>query len=142
METSQVRKRVQNAISAAKTRAQERRQRSDEATRDYATFLEHVATPVVQQIANVLKVEGYAFTVFTPGDGLRLAYDRGRNDFVEFALDTGGDHPHVIGRISQTRGSRHIEEERPLKAGAPPAALTDEDVLEFVTQALEPWLVR
>jgi hypothetical protein len=142
METSLVRKRVQSAIGAAKTRAQERRRRSDEAGRDYAAFLHNVATPVVQQIANVLKVEGYAFTVFTPGDGLRLAYDRGRNDFVEFALDTDGDHPHVIGRVSQTRGSRHVEEEHPIKAGAPPAALTEEDVLEFVTQALEPWLVR
>ena len=108
----------------------------------YAAFLQNVAIPVVQQIANVLKVEGYAFTVFTPGDGLRLANDRGRNDFVEFALDTSGDHPQVMGRISQSRGSRHIEEERPVKPGASPAALSEEDVLEFVTQALEPWLVR
>ena len=142
METSQVRRRVQSAITAARSRAQERRQRSDDATREYSAFLQNVAIPVVQQIANVLRVEGYAFTVFTPADGLRLAFDRGRNDFVEFTLDRNGDHPQVVGRISQTRGSRHVEEERPVKAGASPASLSDEDVLEFVTQALEPWLAR
>ena len=142
MEVSAVRRRVQQSLVAARARAQQRRQQSEDATRDYAAFLQNVATPVVQQIANVLKAEGLAFTVFTPGDGLRLAYDRGRDDFVEFALDTSGDHPQVIGHISQSRGSRRLDEERPVKPDAPPASLTEEDVLEFVMQALERWLGR
>jgi len=142
MEISQVRKRIQNVINATRSREQERRQRTDEAERAYAAFLEHVATPVVRQVASALKAEGHAFTVGTPGDGLRLASDRGRDDFVEFALDTSGDQPQVIGRISQARGSRHIEEERPLKAGAPPDALSEDDVLDFLMQALERWLAR
>ena len=142
METSFVKRRVQSAIAAAKSRAQERRTRSAEAEQAYASFLEHVATPVVQQIANVLKVEGYSFTVFTPGGGLRLTNDRGRDDFVELALDTSGDLPQVIGRISQSRGSRRFDEERPIKPDASPSDLTEEDVLEFFTQALEPWLAR
>jgi hypothetical protein len=142
MEVSQVRRRLQAAIAAAKDRSQQRRQRASEAERAYAAFLETVATPVTRQIANVLKTEGYAFTVSTPGDGLRLAADRGRDDFVQFALDTSGDRPQVIGRISHTRGSRTIDEERPIKAGAAPDTLTDEDVLEFLLDALEPWLER
>jgi hypothetical protein len=133
---------VQSALSAAKSRAQERRLRTDEAERAYAAFLEQVATPVVRQVASSLKAEGYAFTVSTPGDGLRLASDRGRDDFVEFALDTSGDRPQVLGRISQARGSRRIEEERPVKADTPPDALSEDDVLDFVMLALERWLAR
>jgi hypothetical protein len=142
METSAVRRRVQQAMSTAKTREQDRKQRSADATREYAVFLETIATPLVQQIANVLKAEGYAFTVSTPGDTLQLANDRGRDDFIELALDTTFDHPQVVGRISRSRGSRRLNEERPIKPDASPSTITEEDVLEFVTQALEPWLAR
>ena len=141
MEISAVRKRVQQGVAAARSRAQERRQQTDEATRDYKVFLEVVATPLVQQLANVLKVEGYAFTASTPGDSVRLTNDRGRGDFVELALDTSGERPQVVGRITQSRGSRRLDEERPIKAGALPSELTDDDVLEFLMQVLEPWLV-
>ena len=141
MEVSQVRKRVQQGVATARTRAQERRQQADEATRDYKVFLEVVATPLVQQLANVLKVEGYAFTASTPGDSVRLTNDRGRGDFVELALDTSGERPQVVGRMTQSRGSRRLDEERPIKAGALPSELTDDDVLEFLMHVLEPWLV-
>lgn len=142
METGDVRRRVLQAITAARGRAQARRQQADEATRAYGAFLQNVAAPVLHQLAGALKAEGYPFTVFTPGDGVRLASDRGRDDFVEFALDTSGDRPQVIGRISQSRGSRRLEEERPVKADVPPDALSEEDVLDFVIQALERWLAR
>ncbi len=142
MEISLVRNRVLHAITAAKERSQVRRQRTADAERAYLAFLRDVAAPVTRQVASALKAESYAFTVFTPGDGLRLAADRGRDDFIEFALDTVGDQPQVIGRISRTRGSRTIDEERPVKAGVSPEALTDEDVLDFLVRALEPWLER
>src|SRR5215203_3664409 len=126
MEVSEVRKRVQGAIAAARERTQQRRQRVAEAERGYAAFLQNVATPVTRQVANALKTEGYAFTVFTPGDGLRLAADRGRDDFVEFALDPDADPPQVVGRSSHARGSRTIDQERPIKAGATPESLTED----------------
>lgn len=116
------------------------RQATADAERAYAAFLENVAIPVARQVQGALKSEGFGFTVFTPGGGLRLASDRGRDDFIELALDTDGPRPHVVGRISQTRGSRTIDDERPLKAGASPDALTEEDVLDFFVSALEPWL--
>jgi hypothetical protein len=142
VEVSQVRRRVQHAIGVARDRAQGRRQRTADAERAYQAFIRDVATPVTRQVENVLKAERYAFTVSTPGDGLRLAADRGRDDFIEFALDTGGDLPQVIGRVRRTRGSRTVEEEQPVKAGAAPDELTEEDVLEFLVHALEPWLER
>lgn len=142
MEISYVRNQLKKAIEQARQRAQTRRQRAAEAERAFATFLETVGVPVTKQVANALKAEGHAFTVFTPGDGLRLAADRSRDDYVDIALDTSGDRPQIVARISRTRGSRTIEEERPLKAGVAPDALTEPDVLDFWLEALEPWLER
>lgn len=123
-------------------REQQRRSRAADAERAYAAFLENVATPLFRQVAASLKAEGHSFTVFTPAGGLRLALDRGREDFVELALDIEGDQPQVIGRISRTRGSRRLDEERPIRPGAGPDAVSEEDVLEFVAAAIEPWLAR
>lgn len=142
MEISHVRKQLRHAIERARDRTQQRRQRTAEAERAYDVFLQDIATPVTRQVANALKAEGYAFTVFTPGGGLRLASDRGRDDYVELALDTSGDRPQVVARISQTRGSRTLEEERPIRQNASPEQLTEADVLEFWLDVLEPWLER
>jgi hypothetical protein len=129
-------------MELAKERAQQRRQRTAAAEAAYQAFLETVATPVTRQLAGALKAEGYAFTVFTPGGGLRLASDRGRDDFIEFTLDTELDPPQVVGRISRARGSRTLDEERPVKPGTGPEAISEEDVLAFLLSALEPWLER
>jgi hypothetical protein len=130
------------AIDAARERSQQRRQRSADAERAYDVFLKQVATPVARQVANTLKAEGFPFTLFTPGGGLRLASDRGRDDYIEFVLDGDGDPPQAIGRVRHTRGSRTLSEERPIRAGASPDELTEEDVLAFLISALEPWLER
>jgi hypothetical protein len=142
MEISHVRNQLRNAMDRARERAQQRRQRTQDAERAYESFLQDVATPVTKQVANALKAEGYAFTVFTPGGGLRLAADRGRDDYVELALDTSGDRPQVMARISRTRGSRTIGDERPVKTDASPEQITEADMLEFWVDALEPWLER
>ena len=142
MEVSLVRNRLKRAIDAARERGQQKRQRSAAAEKSYEAFLNDVATPVTRLVANTLKAEGYAFTVFTPGGGLRLASDRGRDDYIEFALDGGTDPPQAVGRISHTRGSRTLNDERPTKPGTPPEALSEEDVLTFLLDALEPWLER
>ena len=142
MEISLVRNQLRNAIDRARERAQHRRQRVQEAERAYEGFLQNVATPLAKQIANALKAEGYAFTVFTPGGGLRLAADRGRDDYVELGLDTSGDRPQVVARISRTRGSRTLEEERAIKVDASPDQITEGDMLEFWVEVLEPWFER
>ena len=140
VEVSQVRNRLRRAIEGARDHGQQRRQQVAEAERAYQAFLDEVATPLVRQVANALKVEGHAFTVFTPGNGLRLASDRGRDDFIEFALDSANEMPQVVARISRSRGSRTIEEERAIKPGAAPDAITEEELLEFLLAALQPWL--
>ena len=142
MEVSQVSKRVQIAIEQARARAQARRGTAASAEKAFGMFLETVATPVARQVANALKVAGIAFTLGTPGGGLRLAADRGRDDFVEFVFDASGNVPQAAGRISVSRGSRTIDEVVPVKAGTAIEDLTDEDVLEFLVRALEAWLER
>jgi hypothetical protein len=142
VEISQVRKRIQGAMAAARDRAKQRRQKADDADKAYATFLDHLATPLARQIVNALRAEGYSFTLSTPERGLRVSLDQGRDDFIEFDLRTDVDQPHVIGRIRRTRGSRTLDEERPVKAGAAPQDVSEEDLLEFFARALEPWLER
>jgi hypothetical protein len=129
-------------MTTARDRAQRRRQLAADAETAYDSFLSNVATPLVKQIANALQAEGYAFTLSTPGRGLRLALDRGRDDFIELALETDADEPTVIGRIRRTRGSRTIEEERPVKRGASPDHVSEQDLLDFFESALQPWLER
>ncbi len=142
MEVSEVRRQLKHAIDRAKVRAQRKRNAAAEAERAYATFLEEIATPTTRMLASALKAEGYAFTVSTPSGGLRLASDRGRDDYIELTLDGSGDKPTVVGRVRRTRGSRTLEDERPIKAGAAPQDLTEGDVLSFLVGALEPWLER
>ena len=142
MEISTVRNQLNRAIDAAKQRSQRRREATAEAERGFALFLEQVATPVTRMVASALKAEGHGFTLATPGGGLRLASESRRDDYIEFALDTTAELPQVVGRISHTRGSRTLSDERPVKPGTAPDAITEEDVLAFLLSALDPWLER
>jgi hypothetical protein len=142
MEVSQVNKRVTIAIERARAQALTRRQEAASAEKAYGVFLETIATPLARQVANALKVAGIGFTLGTPGGGLRLAADRGRDDFIEFVLDASGDVPQAAGRVSLSRGSRTLDDVRPIKPGTAIEDLTEEDVLEFLVRTLEPWLER
>lgn len=142
VEISLVRNRLQQAMTAARDHSKQRREHTAQAEQAYETFLTQVATPVTKLLANALKSEAYAFTVSTPRGGLRLASDHGRDDFIEFALNTAVEPAQVVGRISLTRGSRTLTDERPLKPGASPDAVSEDDVLAFLLDALAPWLER
>jgi hypothetical protein len=142
VEVSLVRKRLLTAIERTRKDAQERRRRAAEVERAYETFLTSVATPVARMLVIALKAEGYGFTMNTPGGGLRLVADRGRDDFIDLGLDASADPPEVVVATSYTRGSRTISTERPLKPGASPDAITEDEVLDFLVEALTPWLER
>jgi hypothetical protein len=90
-------------------------------------------------VSNVLRAEGFAFTVFTPGGSVRLMSDRAAEDYVELTFDGSGEEPRVMGHASRARGRRILESEQLLGA---PAALTESDVLAFVLTALEPLVER
>ena len=115
IEPSELRRRLRTAIEQARSSAAARRTRTDAASRDYATFLETVAIPVVHQFANVLSAEGHQFNVATPAASVRLTSAMRSEDFIEILLDTSEDPPEVVGRTSRGRGRRLIASERPVR---------------------------
>lgn len=141
MEISNVKRRVLETIDAARRAAAERRTRVDEAGREYELFLDQIAVPILKQVANVLRAEGHAFTVFTPGGSVRLMSDRAGEDYIELSLDSTGADPRVIGHSSRARGRRVLEAERAI-ADRPPSDLTEEDVLGFVLKELGSFVDR
>jgi hypothetical protein len=133
---------VQAALAAARERTQRRRQSVADAERSYERFLADVAVPISRQVAIVLKSEGRSFTVSTPAGAVRLSPDRGRDEFVEIMLNTEADPPAIVGHIRHTRGSRTLDEERAVKPGATPDQISEDELLEFLIRALEPWFDR
>jgi hypothetical protein len=139
MEIADVRKKVVETIERAKRGAAEHRTRADEAGKAYDAFLNQTAVPMCRQIVNVLRAHGHAFNVFTPGGSVRLAPERGTDDYIELTLDTTGDEPVVVGHTRRSRGRRVVDSERPV---GDPATLNEEDVLAFVLKELEPFVDR
>lgn len=139
MEISDIKRQVVETIERAKRQAAERRTRTDEAARAYDVFLEQTAIPIFKQVSNVLRAEGFTFTVFTPGGSVRLMSDRATEDYIELAFDATGDEPVVTGHSSRSRGRRVVQSERPIGS---PAAVTEENVLTFVLKELQPLVER
>jgi hypothetical protein len=126
-------------MERSRQRAAQRRARSDAATGAFGPFLDTIAIPLMRQVASVLKAENYTFTVFTPGGSVRLMSDRSAEDFIELALDTSGDDPQVVGHTSRSRGHRVLQSERALGA---PESLSEEEVLQFLLEAIEGFVER
>jgi hypothetical protein len=139
MEISTVRRRLTETIERAKKQAAERRERSDRASRDFDVFLQKIGVPLLRQVANALKAEGYAFTVFTPTGSVRLMSDRSSSDYIELTLDTSENPPSVMGRVSRTRGQRVLDAEH---AVGTPETLTEDQLLEFLLKELEAFVER
>jgi hypothetical protein len=139
VEVSKVRQRLLQTMERSRQRAAQRRARSDAATGAFGPFLDTIAIPLMRQVASVLKAENYTFTVFTPGGSVRLMSDRSAEDFIELALDTSGDDPQVVGHTSRSRGHRVLQSERALGA---PESLSEEEVLQFLLEAIEGFVER
>ena len=142
MEVSEIRRRVRAAIESARRAAKERRVRSDRAALEYQDFLRDRAVPLFQTVASALVAEGYRFKVFTPADSVRLASETSSTDFIELTLDATADPPTVVGRASRGRGNRLVDRERPLKEGKAIVDLSDEDVMEFLTEEIAGFVER
>jgi len=139
MEVSSVRRRLHETIERAKRRAAERRVRTDAAGVAFGRFLDNVAIPLFRQIINVLRADGYPFSVITPSGSVRLTSDRRPEDFVEVTLDTSGDEPRLMLHASRSWGGGGIESE---KAIGDPETLTEDDLLTAVLSELERFVER
>jgi len=141
MEISEVRRHLGETIERAKRAAADRRSHVDEASREFVVFLEQVAIPLFRQVANVLRVQGYPFDVFTPGGSVRLMSEKNADDFIELTLDTTGEDPVVMGHSRRGRGRRVLESERPVAEG-PIRNLTEQQVLGYLLKELEPFVEK
>ena len=143
METGDVSRRLKIAMESARAQAAERRPRDARTSAAYDAFLEKVARPVAKQVVNALKVRQTWPSRCSPRPaGSGWPRTGNRDDFIELALEPGATDLQVVGRISHVRGSRTVAETVPVKDGVGPDALTDEDVLSFLLDALRPWLER
>jgi hypothetical protein len=142
MEISAVRQQMLLAIERAKRAALDRRAANDAAARQYGVFLDQVAVPLFRQAANVLRAEGYFFSLFTPGGSVRLMSDKSADDFIELVLNASGRVPSLMGRTSRAWGNRTDISEQPLKPSVPIGEITEEDVLAFLLKALEPFVEK
>jgi hypothetical protein len=136
MEVSEVRKRILDTIARSKSEAAARRARNAEVATAYERFLETVAAPLVHQIASILKVEKLLFAVHTPAGAVRLVSERSPEDFVEIRLDTNGQAPQVVAHVERVRGRETLVEDRPIRPGVLVEHLTDQDVLDAVSDTL------
>jgi hypothetical protein len=141
MEVADVRKGILDLMTRAKQRAAERRARADSSSQAFESLLSRSAIPLMRQIANVLRVENYPFTVSTPAGGVRLASDKSADDFVEISFDTSGDEPRVVGRTSWRRGRQVIDREQTIGSGAPDS-ITESELFAFLLKEIEPFVER
>ena len=141
MEVSAVRQRVKRVLAEAKRPEAERRAArraiNDQAAIEFDELLRHIAIPMFRQVADILRAEGCAVDLFTPGGSVRLMSERNLDDYIEVALDTSGAAPRLLGRASRSRGGNVAQTELVLNATADIAALTEEDLLGFLLSEIE-----
>lgn len=136
LEASSVRKLVVGRLAEIKRAAAVRREKAAAAERDYAVFLSAAATPAFTLVAQVLSAENHPFRVTTPGGGIRMSAERSPRTYLDLRLDTSGSEPIIVGEVSRERGHRVLVDDRPLAPGRAIADLTDQDVVEFLTDAV------
>ena len=142
MEIGQIRRRVQARLTDIRRAAAGRRERAGTAERAYAVFLAGVATPTLTAVAQSLAAEGYPYRVTTPGNAVRMSADRSNRTYLELRLDTAGEVPRVVSEVGRERGSRVFADERPICEGTAIEAITDEQLLEAILEAMAELIER
>ena len=142
MEIVQIRRRVQVRLADIKRAAAERREKAAAAERAYVSFLANVATPTVNAVAQSLSAEGHPYKVTTPGNTVRMVSDRSGRTYIEIRLDTAGAAPQLVAEVGRERGSRVLSDERPICEGLAIEAITDEDVLAAILDAMADLIER
>jgi hypothetical protein len=142
MEIVQIRRGVQVRLAEIKRAAAERREKVAAAERAYGSFLANVATPTLHAVAQSLSAEGYPYKVTTPGNAVRMVSDRSGRTYLEIRLDTAGAAPQLVAEIGRERGSRVSADERPICQGTAIEAITDEDLLAAILDAMAELIER
>lgn len=141
MEPSEIRRQVLQTLDRARRGAAAHRDEVERASRAAEALLP-AAAALWKQAANVLRAEGFPFQVQTPAGALRFVSDRSPDDFVEVTLDTTRRPVALLGRVGLVRGRRHLDREVVVAEGHAVETIGDRQVLEFLLDALEPFVER
>ena len=141
-EVSKVRQQVLTMIERARRDAAERRARAAVDDVQARRFIQETATPVVQQVLSILKVERLPFQLSTPAGSVRLTAEQHHEDFIDLTVDATQDPVTIMTVVSHLRGTRVSTTERPLAGGVEVDQLTEEHVLAFLLAALPVFVVR
>lgn len=142
MDVSELRKRILRALDEARKDATLRRTAVDEAARAYAEFLDQIAVPLLRQAATVLKSEGQLFTVHAPAGSARMVSSRAPETFLEVTMDTSGDRPQILGRVSVARGRQGRVEEQAIAPEKAISAITEDDVSQFLVREIPKLILK
>jgi hypothetical protein len=143
MDVSDLRQRILRALEAGKNDAALRRTEVDAAAAAFDKFLVNVAVPLLRQAQTILKAEGQLFSVHSPAGSAKLVADASAQTFLEFVLDSSGNRPLVIGRVSIARGSKRVVvDERPIATDKSIANLGDDEVAAFLVTEIPKIVAR
>ena len=141
-EVSEVRQRVLTMVERARQDAGERRARAAVDEVQARRFIQEIATPVLQQVLSILKVERLSFQLSTPAGSVRLTSEGHHEDFIDLAVDATQDPVTIMTTLSRVRGQRVSTTDRPLADGVEVDQLTEEHVLAFLLKALPVFVAR
>ena len=141
-EVSEVRQRVLTMIERARRDAAERRARAEVVEVHARRFIQETATPVVQQVISILKVERLSFRLSTPAGSVRLTSEKHHEDFIDLTVDASQDPVTIMTTLSHVHGQRVSTTDRPLADGVAVDQLTEEHVLAFLLEALPVFVAR
>jgi hypothetical protein len=139
MDSGEIKKRLRQTVDRVRRESAARREVIDGARQEWEGVLEQ-ATPLFRQFVQALRAEGAPFTLGTPAGGLRLDADRRSSDSIVLSLDTARRPPAVVGQVSHTRGQHVIVSETIVAEGADIAAITEEQILAFLLEAIVPFV--
>jgi len=142
LESGEIRRRLLRTIAQAKAGTSGRRERVDAAGLSGREVLVRLVVPLVKVVASVLVAESYRCSVSTPEGAVRLSFEPGGNNYIEFMLDTNIDPPALVGHTCLVRGNRVIEEEQIVAVHPSFSDLDDKDILLFVLRAVVPFVAR
>jgi hypothetical protein len=109
----------------------------------YTTFLDILRPRSHAQVVNALRAEGYAFSRIHAGQRACVSHSmRGRDDFVELALNSETGPPH--GRRAHSPHTRLADQRRgtPRQTRRRTAGCERRRSAGVPRHALEPWLER
>ena len=84
-DVGEVRKQLKHAIDAHKRANASRRAESDQATKQFETWIQLVGEPLCREFTSALRGEGYQFRLQTPQGVARVSSERSPDDFLELA---------------------------------------------------------